>query len=603
MTRGDRFVISALALALALIGGSMLVPASSPDLRPASPSIAPAVPYREGVVGHPSSINPLTPRSQADQDLVALLFRGLVRAGPDGSMLPDLATGWTVSDDGRTYTFQLATMPVGRTARRSRRPTWRSPSVCCRTRNTTARTAPPGRAFTPPRSAPRRSDSRWSCRSPDSCGRPRLPILPQHLLAGVTAAELANSGYSARPVGDGPYRLVALSHSRAVLQRVPSVVPADSALPSPSAGASPGASLESQSQPSPDGGDSNADGGLDGNADSHSQPSSHSNSHSDRSGNDSRDGAADTPPDDRAGLLRRCRIGGGPVSRWPAGRGRRPDARTDRRRAHRPGSQLVPYRWTSMLSVVLNQRTDHPGVARRERPERPAGRHRPRVHSLKRARRSGQCRGSADPELVVRLRPARSVTPRPWDTEAATVPDHRGLAAEPGRLDRAQGQRAVLARPAGARRSGQPDRLSAPRYRQPLRGGRSGSTSPSTRCRRRTYLARLDSGDFDAAVVDFEVGLDPDLEPAAALVADRLRAARTSRAFEDKTLDQLLLTARKTVDPVDRQTAVIGPREVRLDDRPDPAAGLPRLRSGRLEPRPERRRRTRLRIPRVVSGM
>lgn len=24
-------------------------------------------------------------------------------------MLPDLATGWTISDDGRTYTFQLAT--------------------------------------------------------------------------------------------------------------------------------------------------------------------------------------------------------------------------------------------------------------------------------------------------------------------------------------------------------------------------------------------------------------------------------------------------------------------------------------------------------------
>ena len=86
----------------------MLIPAP-PAKRPARPAgrSAPLVPYREGVVGHPSSINPLTPRTQADQDLVALLFRGLVRDGPDGSILPDLAESWTSSGDGRTYTFQL----------------------------------------------------------------------------------------------------------------------------------------------------------------------------------------------------------------------------------------------------------------------------------------------------------------------------------------------------------------------------------------------------------------------------------------------------------------------------------------------------------------
>ena len=81
MTRIDRIVICALAVVLALIGGAMLQTAPPSNVRPATPSIAPAVPYREGVIGHPSSVNPLTPRSQADQDLVAVGGVGRQRQG------------------------------------------------------------------------------------------------------------------------------------------------------------------------------------------------------------------------------------------------------------------------------------------------------------------------------------------------------------------------------------------------------------------------------------------------------------------------------------------------------------------------------------------
>ena len=37
----------------------------------------------------------------------AMVYEGLVKYMPDGSVAPALATGWTVSEDGRTFTFTL----------------------------------------------------------------------------------------------------------------------------------------------------------------------------------------------------------------------------------------------------------------------------------------------------------------------------------------------------------------------------------------------------------------------------------------------------------------------------------------------------------------
>lgn len=102
----DRIAVLGLFLALAVVGAVLLIPTPSPAPAASARPSAGAVPYREGVVGHPSSINPLTDRSQADQDLVALLFRGLVKAGPDGTVVPDLAT-WTSTPNGLSYTFTI----------------------------------------------------------------------------------------------------------------------------------------------------------------------------------------------------------------------------------------------------------------------------------------------------------------------------------------------------------------------------------------------------------------------------------------------------------------------------------------------------------------
>ena len=61
----------------------------------------------EGVIGSPRFINPVLAISDADRDLTALAYSGLLRATPGGGYEPDLAEGYAVSDDNKTYTFTL----------------------------------------------------------------------------------------------------------------------------------------------------------------------------------------------------------------------------------------------------------------------------------------------------------------------------------------------------------------------------------------------------------------------------------------------------------------------------------------------------------------
>ena len=58
--------------------------------------------------GHPVSVSPLTARTQADRDLVALVFSGLVRNGPNGTIVPGPGrSSWTVDPTGTIWTFHL----------------------------------------------------------------------------------------------------------------------------------------------------------------------------------------------------------------------------------------------------------------------------------------------------------------------------------------------------------------------------------------------------------------------------------------------------------------------------------------------------------------
>jgi peptide/nickel transport system substrate-binding protein len=63
-----------------------------------------------GVVLEPPHLDPTAGAAAAiDEVLYANVFEGLTRIGAQGEVLPGLAENWTVSDDGKTYTFKLRT--------------------------------------------------------------------------------------------------------------------------------------------------------------------------------------------------------------------------------------------------------------------------------------------------------------------------------------------------------------------------------------------------------------------------------------------------------------------------------------------------------------
>jgi len=61
----------------------------------------------EGIIGTPRFINPLLAISDADRDLVSLIYSGLLRADDKGSLMNDLAEKYEISEDGTLYTFTL----------------------------------------------------------------------------------------------------------------------------------------------------------------------------------------------------------------------------------------------------------------------------------------------------------------------------------------------------------------------------------------------------------------------------------------------------------------------------------------------------------------
>jgi len=64
--------------------------------------------YAEGIVGQPRFINPVYgDTNDVDRTLIDLIYSGLMTYDKNGNLAADLAESWKVSEDGKTYTFQL----------------------------------------------------------------------------------------------------------------------------------------------------------------------------------------------------------------------------------------------------------------------------------------------------------------------------------------------------------------------------------------------------------------------------------------------------------------------------------------------------------------
>jgi peptide/nickel transport system substrate-binding protein len=188
--------------------------------------------YVEAMVGAPRFVNPLLAVSDSDTDLTHLVFSGLMRVDSTGNLVPDLASGYTVSPDSSVYTFTLKPNLL-----------WQDGEALTAddvffTLNTLLQSSDfPGSAvlaepwkgigikllskealsFTLP--APDASFPQYTT----------LGILPRHLWGDVKPADIAASDYNISPVGSGPWRLTQISAPPE------QETPTESAPPTPSA--------------------------------------------------------------------------------------------------------------------------------------------------------------------------------------------------------------------------------------------------------------------------------------------------------------------------------------------------------------------------------
>ncbi len=247
MTRTDTVIVGTLVALLALLAGLISVPAiqlaSAPATSTASPGLATpgfeVRPYVEGVVGRPESVSPLTAKTQADRDLVALLFSGLVRNGPGGTLVPDLAERWTVDKSGKTWTVDIREdaswhdgTPVTPddvvfTIETLQDPDYSGPSATSWSEVSVVASGPHQVKFT--------------LTTPLGGFLQALtqPIAPVHLLGEVPVGSLEDDSFDGRPVGSGPFALTELSDTAASLVPAEIVASTDIDEPPPSAGSSP----------------------------------------------------------------------------------------------------------------------------------------------------------------------------------------------------------------------------------------------------------------------------------------------------------------------------------------------------------------------------
>ena len=506
MNRRDGAFVAALVLMLVVIGGAIALPQARPSA-PASVeptpdvSLPPPVTYREGVVGSPVSITPITARTRADRTLAGLIFSGLVRPGASGTYEPDLAESWTTDAKGTTWTFTI-------------RPdaTWQDGVPV--TADDVVYTV---EALKSPDSAGGMSGAwaevtaeavdartvRFTLATPIAGFLAALTqaLLPAHLLADMPFADLATSDFARLPVGTGPFSLVELDAEHAVLQ--PTTPAAGQMEPTP------GPSLDSLASPYPA-----ATAGRPSPYLERVEVSFFENeaAMADALRNGEIDGAAGFTPAAADAL------------------------------AGTNGLERLRYPTTTLSSVLLNLRPTHPEL----------GSARVRQALLAAIDRNALVAGPLAGDAV---RADALVSPSSWAFDGASAPrvayDRKGAAkaltdagwtkingswAAP--KAKAPYKLEVLTVPASAS-----PRLAATAGFVRDAWVKLGFKANLVELPATELATRLRAGDYTAAVVDIAAGLEPDLYPL--LASSQVRASGMNLSgYQDPALDELLAAAR-----------------------------------------------------------
>lgn len=179
----------------------------------------------EGVLGYPRYINPLLPITDAGRDLTSLIYSGLMKATPGGELVPDLASEYTISEDGMTYTFTIkdkATFHDGVavtaddvvfTIAKAVDPELKSPKalnwVGIEVKKVDSRTV------------------QFILKKPYApfLQNTTLGILPKHIWQNTSDEEFSFTNFNIEPIGSGPYRLSNIKRNSSGLPEFYHLVP------------------------------------------------------------------------------------------------------------------------------------------------------------------------------------------------------------------------------------------------------------------------------------------------------------------------------------------------------------------------------------------
>jgi peptide/nickel transport system substrate-binding protein len=172
---------------------------------------------REGVIGLPEQPLPLFASTGADRAIVALTYRGLTRLDTSGYPTADLATSWSVSEDGLAWTFVL--------------------DPAARWEDGTQVTAADAQLTLGLAGELQLDGGYWEAltvevsettgdlvvRAPRALANlpallGTLPLLPAHLFSGSAARDIPQLEAAATPMGSGPFKVVAMDGGAAALE-------------------------------------------------------------------------------------------------------------------------------------------------------------------------------------------------------------------------------------------------------------------------------------------------------------------------------------------------------------------------------------------------
>ncbi|MEY2664726.1 MAG: hypothetical protein RIT04_534, partial [Candidatus Parcubacteria bacterium] len=178
----------------------------------------------EGVVGLPRLINPVIAVSDVDRDIASLIYSGLLK-NKNGSLTPDLAASYTVSDDGLTYTFtlkanarfhdgeQVTASDVAFTIEKIQDPAIQSPHRVD-WKDTQVKVLNPAQIQFTLKQAYAPFINNFT-----------IGIIPKHIWNNVDTNAFILSKYNIEPIGSGPYQLDNITQNSGGIPTTYSLIP------------------------------------------------------------------------------------------------------------------------------------------------------------------------------------------------------------------------------------------------------------------------------------------------------------------------------------------------------------------------------------------